>query len=126
MSTLRQQWVSENEPPAGRPPEGESGGCFLEDLCVLSFEGSDAATFLQGYLTCDTQTLTPDRLQAWALCNLKGRVVANGWGYAVAPERIDLLVHVTLAQALQGFFKPYLMFAKTELVSRADSVLVFG
>jgi folate-binding protein YgfZ len=45
--------------------------------------GPDALTFLQGQLTCDMRTVRPDALTLACYCNLKGRVVAAPYLYAV-------------------------------------------
>ena len=50
------------------------GLAWLASLGVLVFEGTDAAAFLQGYLTCDTDKLTDTQLTPTVLCDLKGRV----------------------------------------------------
>jgi folate-binding protein YgfZ len=126
MSTLRQQWQSYLDQPASQPPASGSGRCYLPELCAITFSAPDAGKFLQGYLTCDTDTLSADALQPWALCNLQGRVVANGWGMVNEHDGIDLITHSSLSSVLADFFKPYLMFAKTEFTAQIDHVLVFG
>ena len=126
MSTLRQQWLSDMAARSDQSTAPGVGSCFLADLCTMAFTGPDASEFLQGYLTCDTQTLTPNSLQPWALCNLQGRVVANGWCTAKSRDSIELIMHRSLTSVLAEFFKPYLMFSKTQLTSHADDVLVFG
>ena len=126
MTTLRQQWLSTVTETASAGARTQEGGCYLPDLCVMTFTGPESADFLQGYLTCDISSLRDNALQPWALCNLKGRVVANGW---CTPERngaVTLVTHRSLAEVLTDFFRPYLMFAKTELSLRSDDVLVFG
>ncbi len=66
-----------------RNAPSRSGGCvaraawtsIISRRCGLS--GPDAATFLQGYLTCDMTALEPTRALWGAYCNIKGRVVAD-------------------------------------------------
>jgi folate-binding protein YgfZ len=105
----------------------ESGQIFwLQSWAALRFSGPDARSFLQGYLTSDTADLTPDRLAPTAICNLKGRVVVNGWCCADGANDVRLVVHCSLVPRLADFLKPYLMFAKTEMVDETADLLVFG
>lgn len=83
------------------------------DLSVLRFEGVDAARFLQGYLTCNTELLGQEIWQATALCNLQGRVVSNGWARGAATA-VDLLVHASLAATTLSFLTPYQRFSRTK------------
>jgi folate-binding protein YgfZ len=104
--------------------------CYLPELGVLRFNGPDVANFLQGYLTCDTVDLAPAALAPMAICNLKGRVVVNGWcrrwGEGSGSPSVILIVHRSLIERLMQFFKAYVMFSKTELADASDTTLVFG
>lgn len=86
--------------------------CGVDVLARVHFEGADAARFLQGYLTCNTAQLAPDHWQAGAFCDLKGRVIANGWVMPVEGG-IDLVLHRELAANLLEFLRIYLRFSKT-------------
>ncbi|MDP3558988.1 MAG: hypothetical protein Q8R79_01375 [Legionellaceae bacterium] len=48
----------------------------LPHLCALSLLGDNAATFLQGQVTCDVLSIAPGSAQKGALCNLQGRVMS--------------------------------------------------
>ncbi len=125
---LRSQWLSYVDQQSDEL-QNTHGVSFLPELGVLRFAGTDVRAFLQGYLTCDTLELQPDTLVPMAVCNLKGRVVVNGWCYlnaAASGEAIVLIVHRSLTQRLAQFFKAYLMFSKTELTDLSDAMLVFG
>ncbi len=50
--------------------------CQLDYLTAIKIIGNNAATFLQGQLTCDITKVTADTQQSGALCTLKGRVLA--------------------------------------------------
>ena len=97
----------------------------LESVAVLHFSGDDAAGFLQGYLTCDLDALTVDRLAPTALCNLKGRVVANGWARTDPSGGVDWIVHVSMTQAIEAFLRPYLAFSSTS-VAVLENTLILG
>jgi folate-binding protein YgfZ len=125
---LREQWLSQIHQESGEP-DATTGVCHLPDLSVVRFAGSDAATFLQGYLTCDTTTLSSARLQPGAVCNLQGRVVFNGWCAQTsdAPNGpVDLIVHRSLTPRVASFLEAYLRFSRTRLEDLRDDVLVFG
>jgi len=92
-----------------QPQEG-----VLSDFRIAHFSGADAAAFLQGYVTCDTTKLSPTAASAGAFCDLRGRVVANGWLWGQA-ETVSLLVHASCCEALISFLTPYLNFSRTEL-----------
>ena len=109
----------------------DQGCAWLPHLGALHFTGTDALTFLQGYLTCDTEKLQPDALTATALCNLKGRVVANGWAYVQTdatkneaqhvPAGVTLLLHRSLTGMVIEFLRKYLAFAKTEVLDLSST-----
>ncbi len=82
-------------------------------LTLVHFDGPDARKFLQGYLTCDTSTLTRNVWIPGAFCDLKGRVVVSGWVVATAAG-VDCLIHSGLAETLVQFLKVYLRFSKTK------------
>lgn len=86
----------------------------LKELRVMCFVGPDAATFLQGYVTCDTTTLAATQARPGAFCNLQGRVVSNGWLWG-EPEAISFLTHHSCVAELAAFLKPYLNFSRTQL-----------
>ncbi len=87
----------------------------LSEYGLLEFVGSDAAEFLQGYVTSDTAVILQQQGAPTAFCNLKGRVVANGWLWGVK-NNLKCVVHKTCIETLASFLKPYLNFSKTELV----------
>jgi len=81
---------------------------------ILSFDGTDAASFLQGYLTCDTDKLETQTALPGAFTNLKGRVVANGWVWGEATA-VRMLLATSLTETVAEFLKPYMNFSKTKL-----------
>ena len=121
---LRSQWQSYLTSVAQKP-SGSSGVCYLPELALLRFTGGDTLTFLQGYLTSDAFKLSEDNLSPTALCNLKGRVVANGWCNKHHND-VNLIVHRSMAGPLIGFLKNYLVFSKTQLLDCTASHLIFG
>ena len=88
-------------------------------LTRLTLAGADAASFLQGYLTCDLDALDEGAAMPMAHCNIKGRVLANGWA-AGNPKRVDLFIHESVADALAEHLSRYLAFAKAELMQHPE------
>ena len=86
----------------------------MKAFAQLDFEGADAATFLQGYVTANLDDLRPDRALPMAFCNVKGRVIANGWAVG-EPCCVRLLVHDSVADTLASQLGKYLLFAKAKL-----------
>ena len=46
---------------------------------AMCLGANGAKEFLQGYLTCNTDNISEDSYLPFALCDIKGRVLANGW-----------------------------------------------
>lgn len=86
----------------------------MKIFSLLDFQGTDAAPFLQGYVTADLDDLHPDRALPMALCNIKGRVIANGWAVG-EPSFVRLLIHASVADILATDLGKYLAFAKSKL-----------
>lgn len=126
--TIQQEWqqLLQAQPPRPAGPAG-AGITWVPELAVVCFAGSHARSFLQGYLTCDTDELTEGKLLPTALCNLQGRVVMNGWCTAEGDENVLLVLHASLVDGLARFLQRYLMFSrKTTLEDRRESMLVLG
>lgn len=104
----------------------------LPTLTTTVFSGADCAQFLQGYLTCDTQRLVEDSALSAALCNIKGRVIANGWAFAgssatadtAATESIHFVTHHSVAETLRDTLKRYMVFSKT--TAQPSTMALFG
>lgn len=105
---------------------GAEGVVWLPDYAVSTFQGPDVSRFLQGYLTCDVAALQRDRAQPAALCNIKGRVVVNGWAVSAAPDQVRLLHDRSLSPVLSDLLAVYLRFSKTRLIDHSAELLVFG
>ena len=92
--------------------------CIWLDARIVIIEGASAAEFLQGYLTSDTQLLSPGDALPMAICNIKGRVLASGWALCV-DNGIGLLVHHSVAERIAQLLRPYLNFSSATLASEA-------
>ena len=86
----------------------------VPNLVALQLAGTDAAQFLQGYLTADMNEIEPHAGLPMAWCTLKGRVLANGW-VAGTQETVTLLVDASVADALEREMRKYLLFSRSKL-----------
>ena len=77
--------------------------------------------FLQGYLTCNSDRIEKNTPTPMTLCNLKGRVIANGWALG-DDEQVMLVVHRSLAAAVATFLKPYAMFSKIQIQVETEAI----
>lgn len=86
-------------------------------LSVIDVTGADAASFLQGQLTCDVKRLEAGKLSLGAWCNPKGRVIAL---FHIRPidSGFALIVPESLAEAIVKRLTMYRFRAKVELASR--------
>ncbi len=106
--------TTRNGAPCARGSTGADPAWIdLSHFSIVAFEGADAKSFLQGYLTCDMDALTPTNALIGALCNLQGRVVAD----VVAAEcdhRVLLWTHASIAQDFFAALRKYLVFSKSK------------
>lgn len=124
---IHEQWQQHLTAAPAVDGAADAGIAYLPELAVVRFEGSNARSFLQGYLTIDTVELRPQVLLPVALCNLKGRVVMNGWCAGGNDEDVLVVLHESLVDTLAGFLQRYLMFSRnTSLVDLRHQVLVLG
>ncbi len=80
-------------------------------LDIVTVEGPDAATFMQGYVTVDLDGIQPLSANPMALTDIRGRVLANGWTYG-SPDTVQLVVHASVTDIVEEHLKRYIVFAK--------------
>ena len=86
----------------------------MAHLGILTIEGVDAATFLQGYVTSDLDEVQNEYGAATALTDIKGRVLANGWHYGTK-EKISLVLHASLLDPIAEHLGRYMVFSKSSI-----------
>lgn len=93
------------------------------DAQIVSLEGHAVKAFLQGYLTCNSERIEHNAPTPMTVCNLKGRVIANGW--AIGDDaKVQLIVHRSVAASLATFLQPYAMFSKCKVEALTRKVYV--
>lgn len=95
-------------------------------LGVLAFRGADAARFLQGQLSADTEKLTPGASTLAGLHNAQGRVIALlALVRPSADEILAALPWELVAPVAQRLGK-YLFRSKLRITDESDSLRVLG
>lgn len=96
-----------------------------DDLILQTLSGPDAANFLQGYVTCDVETVTLRAAMPMAFTSLQGRVIANGWMFG-SPAEVSFIIHRSVVESLDAHLSKYLVFSKSTIVEGAKSVIQFS
>lgn len=89
------------------------------ELACLKVSGPDSIKFLQGQTSCDFNLLTPEQGLQGAICNIKGRVIANFYAIQQADDILLILASDLLEDILKHLTK-FAVFFKTQLVSVED------
>ena len=83
--------------------------------------GSDAADFLQGYVTCDMTDMKTNRALAMAFPDRLGRILANGWLYGTNDD-VVLVTHLSTVVVLRSHLKLYLQFSKSSFAETSYAI----
>jgi len=114
----------------------DSDACDSDKTClypvthldIIEAKGTDAATFLQGQLTCDTNDITPNQSRFAAFCNPKGRVISPMLVLRAADQdnAFFLLVPTTLTEKIIQRLSLYILRADVSLTLRSDAYCLTG
>ncbi len=111
---------------AGSATPVDAAACVdLNHYAAMRLVGPDAATFLQGYLTCDTKLLTSSQALLGAYCNIKGRVVADATVMLVEGHPA-LIVHASVREKIAESLKKFLAFSRSRFASAGDAPILLG
>ena len=88
--------------------------------------GEDTRTFLQGQITCNVDLLSENQALHGALCNLKGRVIADFHLFLLAESHILLQTRRGAGAKIIDTLSRYAVFSKVELTVADGPVAVFG
>ena len=92
-------------------------------LCIMTLDGPDAASFLQGYVTCEMDELQETRALPMGFTDLRGRVICNGWVYGSAAH-VSVVMHESVADDLREHLSKYLLFSKAKFEDSVQSASV--
>ena len=92
----------------------------------VQVEGPQAKDFLQGQLTCNLDVLSPEHSLMGALCNLKGRVIADFRLLQLDPERVLLQTQPGCGAKIISTLERYAVFSKAELAMCPGPTAVYG
>ena len=101
---------------------------YLSQLAAVVFRGRDAAPFLQGQLTINTQTLLPGQWRRAAYCSRQGRMLACGM-LAHLPAESDeeqcflFLLSADLAEVVKTLLQRFILRAKVRIELPAAHVI---
>ena len=87
--------------------------------------GPDAQSFLQGQVTCDVEKLQKNRALAGAICNLKGRVIAD-FLLVLDGEDCILRTQSGMAVIIKNTLEKYAIFSKVKLSIETQYSKVLG
>lgn len=98
--------------------------CALPEHEFVQLSGPDARKFLQGQVSCDVDLLAEIRSLPGAICNLKGRVIAD-FRLAQTGDSCLLQTAAGMAEKIIATLSRYAVFSKVEL-RRIEPPLVLG
>ena len=91
----------------------------------VTVTGPDAKAFLQGQVTCDVEKLSENSALAGAICNLKGRVIAD-FLLVLDGEDCVLRTQSGMAVIIKNTLAKYAIFSKVELSTETRFTKILG
>jgi len=93
------------------------------DLVIV--EGEDSRKFLQGQLSCDMDDLTPENSLIGALCNIKGRVIAD-FRVVDYDGKCYLQLEPGMGDIVSEVLSKYIVFSKATIETKNDQFYRYG
>lgn len=97
----------------------------LDHLAVLTISGKDAASFLQGQITCNVHDVTATQSSLAAMCNPKGRTIAV-FLLTKAEDSFYLVLPKELLTTVKERLQKYVLRAAVKLVDSTEALCLFG
>lgn len=98
--------------------------CNITDSGIILINGKDAATFLQGQLTCDIAALQPQHMQLAGYCNRQGRLQAILYVFCLIDDNNEKLYLLYLPTDIINHcltqLKKYAAFSKVALADASQ------
>ena len=101
----------------------KAGYFFLEDLCLISVEGSDLFSYLQTQTTNDVNELKPGQGQNNAIVDRKARVISTFSLHRTGEESAVILVETQQKENLLNHLNTFLFREDVTLTSPSHFVL---
>lgn len=97
----------------------------IPHLGIISISGIDAATFLQGQITCNVKDLSESHSSLGAICNAKGRVITT-FILVKKAELFLMILPLELLASVQKRLQMYVLRSKVTLVNSSDDLCLIG
>lgn len=94
-------------------------------LGVLTISGTDAATFLQGQITCNINDITDIKSSLGAMCNPKGRAITT-FLLVKNADVFLMILPIELLAAVKKRLQMYILRAAVTLTDSSDEVCLIG
>ncbi|WP_159565904.1 tRNA-modifying protein YgfZ [Budvicia diplopodorum] len=95
----------------------------LDDWALVTLSGEDNRKYLQGQLSCDVNTLQPERHQMAAHCEAKGKMWSAlrlfQWG-----DNLAYIQRASLCDSQLSEIKKYAVFSKVNIERKNDALLL--
>jgi len=99
--------------------------CPVLHLGVLTVSGVDAASLLQGQISCDVHELTKTKSSLGALCNPKGRVITSF--LLIKKAEVYLMVlPIALLEAVKKRLQMYILRSKVSITDASEHYCLLG
>ena len=95
------------------------------DLAVLTVSGNDAATLLQGQMTCNVYDISESQSSIAAMCTPKGRVIAT-FLLIKAETAFHLVLPVELLETVKKRLQMYVLRSKVTIGDNSETLCLIG
>jgi len=97
----------------------------LTHLSLLTVSGKDAATFLQGQITCNINDLIDNQAQLGAYCNAKGRTIST---FIIIKQKtvFQLILTTDLIDVVRKKLQLYILRADVQLTNQTGQLILIG
>jgi folate-binding protein YgfZ len=118
--------VPSDTPPAHAPVLEAPAALRLGDWGVIRARGEDAASFLHGQLTQDTQSLAIGQARLAGYCSPKGRLLASFVIWRAAPDEILLACSADVLAPTLKRLSMFVLRAKCRLSDVSSELALWG
>lgn len=97
----------------------------LSHLAILQVSGQDAASFLQGQLSCDIKALPNSEARLGVYCNVKGRAISS---FIIIQKKESFLLILTrdLLDTVSKKLQMYVLRSDVYLADLSDELCILG